>query len=880
MSKTRNKIVSSLPVTAFLGFTLFVFGPSYIYFTNVLEFSYTYSQIFRFLALFFLATVIFFTLILSTLKDSLFEKGVSVLFAVSFLLWVQGSVLLWDYGPLDGRLIKWDDFRYYGYIDSVFWLGCLFFALYKAKVVCRFAPKLSIALVLTQAITLLITYHNAPIPSSKDYVLDSSGKFAFSKQTNVIILVLDSFQTDVFQELINESTKYERDFDGFTYFRNALAGFPRTYVSVPLILTGQFYDNSIPVQEFIKNAYLDNSLPKVLKENDFRVDLFPLVRKSLYYNEQVASNMKKKLSRKIGNETSFFLLDLALFRQASHFVKQYIYNNQSWFLSRFFHDKQSRRTVNRDLDGCEESSRGKLTSDDAVFIKEMTCNAHVVDEMDVFKFYHLNGNHRPYILNESFEFERLGDGRNGFKRQAKVMLKLTDLFLRKLKRLGIYDSSMIFIVGDHGVWEEPIGINVESSGKGDNAESSSLPDHVRAAGLSLFLVKRVNAKGALKISDAPVSLGDISKTIASEVNINNDFPGKSVFDLRENEVRERRFFYYEFDGSDVDYLRDMQEYNVSGFSWLDESWRVGRKLRSGEAKRHDERYRIDDVIAFGLGGNARNWKKRGWSVIEKKFTWTVGKNATLEIPFERLPKGNLILSANVIPYLAAGKIAMQEVNIYINDVRVGSWAVRSQGKYKMPVPRSHLSEDSVSVRFEIPTCASPLDFMLSTEDRKLGVAFQTIVFAKEQTYNIGEKIDFRRGGNATGFVWEGWSSPEENFTWTAGRDAIIVLPLEEPAKKPLVLKARLGPFLVPGHIEGQNVSIYVDETKVGDWFVKRTGEFEVKVPEQFTDDSSIRVRFEIPNAASPASFGHSKDARKLGVAFQSMQIVPEDQQSQ
>ena len=871
----KERIFSSFSVTAFLGFTLFVFGPSYIYFTNALEFSYTYSEILKYCLFLFFAVVISFSLILATLSNRFFEKGVSLLFAISFLLWVQGNILIWDYGPLDGRFIKWEDLKYYGYIDTMIWLCGLFFALYRSKVVFKFASKLSFALILIQAITLLIAYQNTPTPSSKDYVLDSSRKFSFSEQVNVIILVLDSFQTDVFQEIIVENPKYAKDFDGFTYFRNTLGGFPRTYLSVPLILTGQFYDNSMPVQEFIKNAYLNNSLPKILKESNFKVDLFPLVRKGLYYSEQVASNMKKKLSGKISNVAPLFLFDLALFRQSPHFLKPYIHNNQSWLLSRFFPGEQSRRTVNRDADGCKPRSQGKFIPADAVFIEDMTCNAHVVDEEGMFKFYHLKGVHRPYILNENFEFERMGDGRNGFKRQAKVMLKLTDLFFRKLKRLGIYDNSLIVIIGDHGVWEETIGINVKVSGRGDNTRSSSLPEHIRASGLPLFLVKRVNAKGDLKISDAPVSLGDIPRTVVSELNISRKLPGKSIFDVGENEARERQFFYYEFDGSDVNYLRDMQEYNVSGFSWLDGSWNTGRNLRSGEAERLDEKYQLNDVIAFGLGGNARKWKKRGWSSIEKNFTWTVGQSAILRIPFEELPEGNLILSANVFPFLGAGKIEMQEVNVYINDIHVAVWPVTTAGEFRTSFPGKYLSEGYADVRFDISDCASPLDFMINLEDdRKLGIAFQKIVFTEEQIYKLGSEIDFSRGGNATDFIWEGWSSPEDHARWTCKRNAIIVLPLEAPPKKPLVLQAHLEPLLVPGQIEAQNVNIYIDDRKLGSWFVKKAGVFKVKIPKKLTHDSRMRIRFELPDAASPASFGKSKDTRDLGVAFRSIRIIP------
>jgi len=64
---TKERIFSSFSVTAFLGFTLFVFGPSYIYFTNALEFSYTYSEILKYCLFLFLAAAIFLGLIRTSL---------------------------------------------------------------------------------------------------------------------------------------------------------------------------------------------------------------------------------------------------------------------------------------------------------------------------------------------------------------------------------------------------------------------------------------------------------------------------------------------------------------------------------------------------------------------------------------------------------------------------------------------------------------------------------------------------------------------------------------------------------------------------------------------------------------------------------------------
>ena len=84
---------------------------------------------------------------------------------------------------------------------------------------------------------------------------DDETMFEFSKEQNVIILVLDAFRSDIFQEIIDEDDEYREMFDGFTYYRNAAGGYPHTDASIPLILTGEYYDNSIPRSEFVRTAF-------------------------------------------------------------------------------------------------------------------------------------------------------------------------------------------------------------------------------------------------------------------------------------------------------------------------------------------------------------------------------------------------------------------------------------------------------------------------------------------------------------------------------------------------------------------------------------------------------------------------------------------------
>ncbi len=355
---------------------------------------------------------------------------------------------------------------------------------------------------------------------------------------------MDTFQTDIFQELINEHPEYKKDFAGFTYFRNSLGGFPSTFLSIPLMLTGNYYDNSQPERQYLKEAFNSTSLPHVLKQEGYRVDLFTDIR-TVYAKKEIASNV---IEKKIGFNDLIYLYRVSLFRCVPHYAKKYFY-------------------VVKGIDGAYEPYQTDLEFAEKI----------VSAEQPMFKFYHLWGTHPPFHFDESLKAKNIEFTRAGYKSQAKGALEIAKRLLNTLKRENIYDNSMILILADHGSGASgSFGLNFAASGydpeKLDEAVSTSV-DTV-ASGLPLILIKPFGAQGDLKISDAPVSIADVPKTVFSELSIDVACPGRSMFSVDESESRVRKFLFYQWKNEYIteDFLSPMDEYLVKGFSWRQDSW--------------------------------------------------------------------------------------------------------------------------------------------------------------------------------------------------------------------------------------------------------------------------------------------------------------------
>ena len=518
--------------------------------------------------------------------------------ALSLLLWFQGSVIVWKYGPLDGRAIPWNMYWVYGAIDTSIWFLIIFWAIIKTSFFYKFAHTIAKALILIQLLSVIVIFVQTPrdLFNTRSYIIDETSKFNFSKEKNVILIVIDAYQSDIFQEIITQNDNYRNIFNDFVYFRNALAPFSWTELSVPAILTGKFYDNSVKRSVFLKNAFLDKSIPKVLKDNGFEVDLFPLKLweyHEMYFDESICSNLKKrrnsiKVHFKEIKET-LLLFDLALFRHLPHFTKKYIYNDNQWFFYRLFPIYYRKLKKHFNMSKNEVYKDEKFEGDE--FIDSARSKHYFQTKNKVFKFYHLWGMHAPLVINEKSEIAlQVEYNKENYTRQAKAYLESIKMFFEILKQEGVYNNSLIFIIGDHGsgrsrdMYINPVydshnaALNqVSPNGNYDDLNQVSPEGNFqmyKARGIPLVLAKPFNSREEFKISDAPVSLIDIPKTIMSELKIKTDFPGLSMFEVEDDYKRKRYYGAYYWFLKNKDFVDPITMYVVNGFSWSNESWNV------------------------------------------------------------------------------------------------------------------------------------------------------------------------------------------------------------------------------------------------------------------------------------------------------------------
>ena len=617
----KDKLINSFLISFIFSFTILIFNVIMIYSNNVYEFSYTLFHIF----IFFLILMIFLVLLLNLLFYFLSDKILYIFFIITLLLVIQSNFMVWNYGELDGSIIKWGKYIYYGVIDTMVWILLLIVAIKKKDILLKNIKIITIGLISFEIILLILTiFLNKIVEQEKKIwfkTIELTENISFSKNQNVIVWILDATESEVFEEIINEREEYNTYFKDFTFYRDYLAGASSTNCAIAPLLTTKIFLNQQPKMDFYNEVYYhpNYSILKILKNNgyDINIDMTKgiLSYESYSIDKNIVSNYgnknKKILSQK-NIKSYLYVVDISLMRTLPYFLKRFIYNNGELFLFKYLEkiylsciyiyekinmkkDKNNNEkqeiNIQNNIDSNKiEHSNYVIKSEtpvndildsfmkskfhpkdfDALLTKDIIKNSFFTDK-NVFNLIHLNGAHSAFDFDEFGNYIlNMREDREAYKGKYIHSLKITKSFLDYLKVKNIYDDSLIIILGDHGISSEIIG-----------NKNPMLWQKVRSN--PLFMIKEINkTNDSLKISNSEISAFDVEKTIIELVGIDStNISGENVLKVEEDRIKERMFYYHRWvwGGKErVFYLPTIYEYNVLGNVRDDASWSFSGKI--------------------------------------------------------------------------------------------------------------------------------------------------------------------------------------------------------------------------------------------------------------------------------------------------------------
>lgn len=674
------------PASLLIAGNLFLYQSAFIYKSSSSSFNYSYINHLTILIPLFLFTFILFLLpSLALYKKPNWQKFyIAFLTGLALSMWVAPLFKGSD-GVLDGKTFLITTDVGYLIINSIIlgtiWaLGALlsWFQLKKMNLFLLFINLISIVSVISLIITLNVS--NQQNTQEKQSIENYT---QFSKEKNVLVILLDTFQSDFFKELLKKNPAWIEKFQGFTYFQEALSVSPTTYLAIASIHSGEVYKKGKLVSSFYEEVENNKSFMLAHKQQGYKTFI---LNPYLYWPKKICCSTEDYIQNgKLGvlRETSL-LFDFSLFRSLPHFLKPVIYKEGKWF---------SRQLV-------EWGTPRAGASNYALEI--LASHLKTNSTQPTIKFIHTYASHPPAIFDQNGNRRDAPWYRESAIEQDQFAMSFVLKVLDALKAKKIYDQTAVFIIADHGARLAP---------------QNGSPLNYAATPLVLF--KPFNSHDPLQFSRKLVALSDIPQTICSATNDCGNFNYKGANMMSSNiPKRKLKFNYYEW--NDTQFKGNekalINEFEISGPPRDPASW----KLVNDTLPPLKKIILYDDQDFFNYTGIGWEPPEKDWGTDEKHknvyFRWTAGPFAELYLPLKPKKDAHIELSAKTVH-------KNQKFEVFANKQYIGKFDVNDNklNTIKFVIPKSIIGNQPTHIVFKFNVWKKYQD--IATENRYLAVAF-------------------------------------------------------------------------------------------------------------------------------------------------------------
>ncbi len=346
-----------------------------------------------------------------------------------------------------------------------------------------------------------------------------------AKLPNIYHLLFDGYQGDIFQ--LTLTPELAQEFRGFSVFPKNTTSSGRTRVSIPSVFLGRSWNPSRPLDRYTYDAMASGeSLLRRLsdagyqttaylhKRFSFDPNLFDVVQ--YHHNYYRDDNVRRGLRR-----SSVFNYSWAC-RYLPRVIVRPILGDE--LIERF----EARRLAPKAYVTGSYSTFGHLLANEEHFAAT-----------NRYTFAHLLLPHEPFVLDSECEYQ----GAVEPIEQFSCANRMIGDFLRRLKKLGRFDDSLILVHSDHGlnfVLDDDTlsSVAFNKSGVGWNSPRSKALLMLKPSGQA--------ADTELAFSLAETSLLDIAPTILHSIGVTpgQDLEGLPLTPMPDVAGRRKRYYHY------------------------------------------------------------------------------------------------------------------------------------------------------------------------------------------------------------------------------------------------------------------------------------------------------------------------------------------------
>jgi hypothetical protein len=513
MKKISERIpkdyICSIIVAAAMLFMLCIYEPLTIYFQNKIDYSCDVYVILPEAIGMFLIITAGTALVLAVVRlvlKKIYVYVIALMLGVYISLYIQGNYLISDLPVLDGRYINWEDYRTDSIISVILWcvviVLCLALPILLKKdkflTAVKYAGLFITAMLAVTMVTVCI--QNDGLEKKLDLAATSKNMLDYSDDTNFILLVMDSMDAGVENDILKEYPEYEEALSDFTFYDNVTGAYITTVFEIPYLCGGEVYEDEEDFEDYRDDAFMHSDFINELQERDYRLQAFssevPLNSEDITMYENVID-----YKASVDNHVDFckVLLRMTGYKYAPYFLKRYSQIMPG--------ELESHLVKPQNIRVIDFSDTNK-----PFYLECLNYNFNISSEK-CFKLIHLSAAHYPFEFTKDVEYVTY----SSYEDNMACSNTIIATYINKLKEEGIYDNSVIFITADHGISE-------------DN-------DDFKRMNPVLF-VKGINEHhDSMQTSSAPISHEDFKEAY---FRLLDGAESDEIFDWNEQDTRERK----------------------------------------------------------------------------------------------------------------------------------------------------------------------------------------------------------------------------------------------------------------------------------------------------------------------------------------------------
>jgi len=519
-SRIKDRLLFILPVILLWTITVLIFEPNQLLLHNLEEFSIPYLSFLGIMIAQSAILLIIYTLIgVFILSERQLKAFGTIIFGITVAGYIQGNFLNGEMLLMDGTVQTWSSLQ--KLINGILWIVIIAVAVFinynvRHRNICKKIVQIvCVYICLMQILSLVFMIITTEFPDEEsEFVLTADKMLTLHEENNVIVFVLDWFDRQIMDDIVEQSPDFTDKLKDFTDYRNTTSCYSYTSLSVPYLLTGVEWEYGMEAAEYCEYAYNKSSLLDDIEDYNYSLGVYT---DSIYVGntaKQKLLNYSDEIIKQLGFKKAFYVMnDTSKYKMAPFAAKQFYFYTTDDIEDIVVNDGEY--SINNDIIFHNELQKNKLSIDDSEHYS------------GAFRFYHLKGAHPLFTMND--EFEEVTE--NGTQlSQSRGALKIVYEYIDDLKRLGVYDNATIIITADHG----------QNKNIMRNSELETDYDMTSTPILFVKLPNEQHEEGPQK-STAPVSHTEFAATIINAVGGDAQKYGRTFAQIALNENRERIF---------------------------------------------------------------------------------------------------------------------------------------------------------------------------------------------------------------------------------------------------------------------------------------------------------------------------------------------------